>query len=124
MSEPPAPDRHAGPYQPPINLSNATPADQNKEIPSAVAYNVMTDLVTGVNVRSSDNKFQAVFIGCTVLASALSGVILSRLQPSWNLPWYGGALVGGFLGLIFGFFASGIFLMIYRALRHIQGKHD
>ena len=35
-----------------------------------------------------------------------------------------GALVGGFGGLIVGLLASGIFLMIYRGLRHARGKHD
>jgi len=33
-------------------------------------------------------------------------------------------LIGSFAGLVIGIFGSGIFLMIYRAARHISGKHD
>jgi hypothetical protein len=33
-------------------------------------------------------------------------------------------MAGGFTGLVVGFFASGIFLMIYRAVKHIRGQHD
>jgi uncharacterized membrane protein YeiB len=35
-----------------------------------------------------------------------------------------GAVVGGFVGLFAGLFGSGIFLMVYRAVRHVRGKHD
>jgi hypothetical protein len=35
-----------------------------------------------------------------------------------------GALVGGFIGVLAGLFGSGIFLMIYRAVRHLRGKHE
>ena len=105
--------------------SDLTPSQSNNTpTGSETAYNVVTDFVTGVNVRRQDNKFQAIFIVCSLLLAALVGGILASLQPSWNLPWYGGALIGGFLGLVLGFFASGIFLMIYRAMRHLQGHHD
>ncbi|XZE56217.1 hypothetical protein SH139x_002313 [Planctomycetaceae bacterium SH139] len=88
------------------------------------AYNVVTDTVTGVNVRWSDNKFQAIFIFAAVLLVAAIGAILALLYPRWDLPWYGGALVGSFGGLVIGVLTSGIFLMIYRAARHLMGKHD
>jgi hypothetical protein len=52
------------------------------------------------------------------------GAILAALNAHWDLPWFGGALIGSFAGLVIGIFASGIFLMIYRAARHIKGKHD
>ena len=87
-------------------------------------YNVVTDLVTGVNVRGNDNKFQAIFVIVSVLLIAGLGAILAAVNTQWNLPWYGGALVGSFLGLVLGILTSGIFLMVYRAVRHIQGKHD
>jgi ABC-type microcin C transport system permease subunit YejE len=41
----------------------------------------------------------------------------------WNLPWFGGALIGAFAGLIMGVFGSGIYLMVYRALQHLKGDH-
>jgi hypothetical protein len=92
--------------------------------PERAAYNVVTDVVTGVNVRGSDNRFQAVFILVTIVLLAAVGALLARWNRDWQLPWYGGALFGAFAGLVAGFFASGIFLMIYRAVRHIQGKHE
>jgi uncharacterized membrane protein SpoIIM required for sporulation len=104
------------------NISPTFPPNDTPN--SETAYNVVTDLVTGVNVRSNDNKFQAIFIACTVLALALTGALLAFLQPAWNLPAYGGAIIGAFLGLVLGVLASGVILMIYRAVRHMQGKHD
>lgn len=87
-------------------------------------YNVVVDTVTGVNARWSDNAFQAIFIAVSVAVIAALGALLAFLNPSWNLPWFGGALFGGFAGLLFGVLASGIYLMLYRANRHLKGKHD
>ncbi len=99
--------------------------DQAQSVSSGqAAYNVVTDTVTGVNVRWSDNKFQAVFVFVSVALGSLTGAILAALNARWDLPWYGGALIGSFAGLVIGIFASGIFLMVYRAARHIKGKHD
>jgi len=88
------------------------------------AYNVVTDTVTGVNVRWSDNRLQAIFVFISVILLSFVGAVCAIVNAQWNLPWYGGALIGSFAGLVIGIFASGIFLMIYRAARHIQGKHD
>lgn len=88
------------------------------------AYNIVSDTVVGLNIRKSDNVFQAKFIGITVLVLATISAALAALNPDWNLPWYGGALAGSFAGLIIGLFASGIFLMIYRAFRHVKGDHE
>ena len=114
MSE--APQPFEPPKAPNVETSSASAPDS--------AYNVVTDLVTGVNVRGSDNKFQAIFIGISVLVFALIASVIVALNASWNMPWYGGAMLGAVVGLIFGLFASGIFLMIYRAMRHFRGKHD
>ena len=88
------------------------------------AYNIVSDTVVGLNIRKSDNVFQAKFIGITVLVLATIGAALAALNPGWNLPWFGGALAGSLAGLIIGVFASGIFLMIYRAVRHVKGDHE
>jgi hypothetical protein len=88
------------------------------------AYNVVSDTVTGVNVRASDNLLQALFILAAVILLAIVGAVLAALNSDWDLPWYAGAMLGAFAGLVIGFFASGIFLMIYRAVRHMTGKHD
>ena len=104
-------------------------ADPNKSPSENISaghavYNVVSDTVTGLNVRKSDNRFQAMFILAAALVLAAVGAILAALNGDWELPWFGGALIGGFAGLVIGFFASGIFLMVYRAVRHLQGKHD
>lgn len=92
--------------------------------PDQAIYNVVVDTVTGVNARWSDNLFQAIFVFVSVVVVAVLGAVLAYLNPSWNLPWFGGALFGGFLGLLIGILASGIYLMLYRAGRHLKGKHD
>lgn len=88
------------------------------------AFNIVSDTVVGLNVRKSDNVFQAKFIGITVLVLATIGGASAALNPEWNLPWFGGTLAGAFAGLIIGLFASGIFLMIYRAVKHVKGDHE
>ena len=88
------------------------------------AYNVFSDTVTGINVRGSDNKFQAIFVMVSVLICAGIMIVLSLINSDWDLPWFAAALVGVFAGLLIGVFLSGIYLMIYRAKRHLDGKHD
>ncbi len=100
-----------------------SPEDKNRQT-AKESYNMVADTVTGVNVRWSDNKLQAIFVFASVVIAFLIGATLAVLNPRWNLPWYGGALLGVFLGLVFGIFASGVFLMFYRAARHLKGKHD
>ena len=112
------------PFHPPVDDPNA-PQNQTQSVSSGrAAYNVVTDTIAGVNVRWSDNKFQAVFVFVSVILASLVGAVLAVLNARWNLPWYGGALIGSFAGLVVGIFASGVFLMFYRAARHIKGKHD
>lgn len=87
-------------------------------------YNIVSDTTVGVNIRWSDNAFQAVVILAAVVLLALVGTVLAILNADWQLPWYGGAGIGAAAGLVLGFFGSGFYLMIYRAVRHLQGKHD
>lgn len=113
------------PYTSPHTPENASDSESPDNVSTSRAtYNVVSDTVTGVNLRGSDNKFQATFVAASVCLLALAGIILALLNSDWQLPWYGGAIAGAFAGLIVGIFASGIFLMIYRASRHIKGKHD
>jgi hypothetical protein len=112
------------PVHPPTNATNANQGEAQTVSSGRASYNVVTDTVTGVNVRWSDNKFQAIFVFVSVILASLVGAILTALNAHWDLPWFGGALIGSFAGLVIGIFASGIFLMFYRAARHIKGKHD
>ena len=112
------------PFQSPTDAANASQDDTPSLTPAHATYNVVTDTVTGVNVRWSDNRFQAIFVFISMVVTSLLGALLAAMNSRWNLPWYGGALIGSFAGLVFGIFGSGIFLMVYRAARHFKGKHD
>ena len=81
------------------------------------AYNLVSDVAGGVNVRLRDNVMQGIVIAvCLVL-----GVVLGALLGSDHAL---GAIIGGFSGLLAGLFGSGIFLMIFRAVMHLRGCHD
>lgn len=97
------------------------PTNRNKESTNGMtgrqAYNIASDTVTGANVRLKDNVIQAVVIFvCLVLGATIGAVVVEERLP--------GALVGGFIGLVFGLFGSGFFLMVFRAVMHIRGRHD
>jgi hypothetical protein len=81
-------------------------------------YNVISDTVTGANFRWKDNLFQALFI----LLGLILGVVIGLVVMSDNRII--GALTGGFVGLLAGLLVSGIFLLIYRGMRHARGQHD
>lgn len=112
------------PFQASVNTPEKKDIQSQPLQADQAIYNVVVDTVTGVNARWSDNLFQAVFVGVSVALIALIGAVLALLNPSWKLPWFGGALLGGFAGLVFGVLASGFYLMLYRASRHLKGKHD
>ncbi len=80
-------------------------------------YNLVTDTAIGPNIRVKDNVIQAVAIaGCVVLGCVIGALVVDERLA--------GACVGGFVGLVAGALLSGFVLMIYRAVKHIQGKHD
>ena len=112
------------PYKPSAEPQESEPKPASEDISSAhAAYNIVSDSIIGPNVRMRDNILQALFILVSAVLLAAVGAVLAALNPRWDLPWYGGALFGAVAGVVFGVFASGIFLMIYRAVRHIPGKH-
>jgi hypothetical protein len=91
------------------------------------AYNIVSDTVVGLNVRKSDNLFQLkVILVYVLLGAPLGGIAGAMLSDSSNR--LEGAVAGavglGFAGVVLGLFCSGIYLMIYRAIRHAKGKHD
>ena len=112
------------PFQSPVDPADSSQDKSRSITPAQEAYNVVTDVVTGVNMRWSDNRFQAIFVFISMVVTSLLGALLAALNARWNLPWYGSALIGSFAGLVIGILGSGIFLMFYRAARHIRGKHD
>jgi hypothetical protein len=115
MSDPTPPP--LPPPLPPPTLSYRSAHEPNSTLTSEQRYNVVSDVVVGVNLRKSDNLFQAVSILiCTVLGAGIGMLIAKETML--------GAVLGLFGGLLFGLFGSGIFLMIYRGVRHARGKHD
>lgn len=84
---------------------------------SREGYNVVTDTVTGVNVRWRDNVIQGVVIAFATLAGFLAGWLIAEEKQS-------GALLGALAGLVGGTLLSGVGLMIYRGVRHLKGRHD
>ena len=81
-------------------------------------YNVVTDMVTGPNVRLADNCIQGVAVLVCIVAGVALGVGLSPDEPIL------GVLLGVLGGLLVGGIGSGMVLMIYRAVQHARGRHD
>jgi hypothetical protein len=76
----------------------------------------VSDLAVGANVRVKDNVIQALVIAaCLVLGAAVGALVVQERVP--------GALVGAFVGLLVGLFGSGFFIMVFRAVMHLRGKH-
>ena len=99
----------------------AEPGLSNRE-----ALNVVTDTVVGPNVRLRDNLYQALVIGISVLlgvgAGAVIGLVASPDDRAFSAA--AGAICGGIVGLLLGTLGSGLFLAIYRLVRHARGRHD
>jgi hypothetical protein len=111
------------PFQSPTSEPATGQGPQTLDSPLA-AYNLVSDTVTGINFRGSDNRFQAICIAVAMAIGASIMALLALLNPRWELPWYWGAAGGAFCGLLIGAFGSGIYLMVYRTMRHLKGKHD
>jgi len=94
----------------------ATAIAEHGQMSGREVYNVVSDVGTGVNVRLIDNLIQLlVIVVCTFLGAGVGFFVITDHLA--------GALVGGFIGLLVGLFGSGLFLMIYRAIRHVTGHH-
>lgn len=88
-------------------------------------YNIVSDIVGGVNVRWRDNVIQFVVIAACVFLGAAIGAAVGALAVQERIEGaLIGVLAGGFIGLLVGFFGSGIFLMVYRFIRHVRGDHQ
>jgi Na+-translocating ferredoxin:NAD+ oxidoreductase RnfA subunit len=97
----------------------------DKELTNKQAYNMITDVVTGINVRKKDNFFQIIFVFISVLlGAAISIIFFNTDRDLFDIRRLAIGIVGGFIGLIVGIILSGIFLMLFRAIMHLNGKHD
>jgi ABC-type uncharacterized transport system permease subunit len=112
------------PYESPEPVVDDSSDASESPATSKATYKVLSDTVIGLNVRKSDNAFQALFVLASMVVCAALAVVLTMLNADWKIPFYGAVILGAFAGLVIGFFASGIYLMLYRAIRHAKGKHD
>jgi len=92
--------------------------------PGRQAYNIVTDTVVGPNIRWRDNLLQAAIAGLCLVLGIPIGALIAWIAGGNGGDQIGFAIVGGFVGLVVGLFGSGIFLMVFRAVRHLRGKHD
>ncbi|WP_425617248.1 hypothetical protein NA78x_000921 [Anatilimnocola sp. NA78] len=100
-------------------MNEQSPAElpEPKRLTGQQTYNVVTDIGAGPNLRARDNLYQALAIFVCLVIGASVGYFSMRDQVL-------GAVAGGFFGVLAGLFGSGVFLMIYRMVRHAKGKHD
>jgi hypothetical protein len=80
-------------------------------------YNLVTDTIAGPNIRLKDNVIQ----GISVLVGVLIGAGVGWSVVDEPMP---GLLGGSLVGMLVGVFGSGLYLMIYRATKHIRKDHD
>jgi len=80
-------------------------------------YNLVTDTVTGPNIRLRDNLIQGAAIAAGLVLGAVIGAIVIP-DPLVGL------CVGGFLGALVSLFVSGGILLVFRAVKHAGGEHD
>lgn len=109
---------------PPVIIAECVPDNSTT---GRDAYNIVSDTVAGLNVRKSDNWFQLkVILVCVLLGAPIGGVAGAMWLDAGDrrVGAVAGAIGLGFTGLVLGLFGSGIYLMIYRTVRHLQGKHD
>ncbi|MCA9041447.1 MAG: hypothetical protein KDA65_13930 [Planctomycetaceae bacterium] len=107
----------------PVELELVEERPSRKEREHREAYNIVTDTITGANLRKSDNVFQAKVIGICLLIGILVGVIWGAVSGE-QINMIIGSVVGGFAGVLLGLFGSGFYLMIYRTGKHLKGDHS
>jgi hypothetical protein len=94
------------------------PDDQtDRPLTNKQTYNIVSDTVVGPNLRYKDNLYQGITIGVCLILGGLIGCLAVTERAM-------GALAGAFAGMVVGLFGSGIFLMVYRAIKHLRGRHD
>jgi hypothetical protein len=122
QSDSPTPDE-----KPPVNVEGDAGNAQPATLSGREAYNIVADTVGGVNVRLSDNMLQLIVILiCVLILSPVGAIVGAVYSPPAErvIGTIGGGLGMACIGVVLGLFGSGIYLMIYRAVRHMKGKHN
>lgn len=80
-------------------------------------FNIVTDTVTGPNLRWKDNLYQGLIVlGCIPIGAGIGALLTSERGP--------GAVLGAIIGPVVGLLLSGLIIGILRTRRHLRGKHD
>ncbi len=89
-------------------------------------HNIVTDTITGVNVRKVDNLFQIATIVMSMVVSVIGAQLLFKINN--GLLWFENSRDVFLPSLIFGLFAGlvlgGAAIAIYRFICQMKGKHD
>jgi len=118
------------PYAAPPPVAGVAPAQNTGQAANNTLLhkrNIVTDTVTGPNVRKSDNLFQiCVILGFLAICAPIGAYLASSSASpdSKSSAMAMGALAGGLVALIVGVISSGAILMVYRLVQHLRGKHD
>ena len=98
-------DEHAQPAPPPRAGAEPSPSHDAMN-----TYQTITDTVTGVNVRGSDNLIQLLAVVVFTVIGALIGAIVNYQSPM---------MIGlfGFGGLVAGILLSGAVIGVYRLVK-------
>ena len=98
-------------------LRNAPPGPDDGTS-GRVADDLFTDLVTGPNVRANDNLCQAIAVFlCAAVGIVLGAALMDQERRA-------GVVLGALGGSLFGLFAGGLALMIYRTARQYRSFTD
>jgi hypothetical protein len=100
-------------------MNEPKPSEESPNQPNTArqAFNLVSDTVAGPNLRLKDNLYQGAAILVCLAFGAGVGLLTIDDRPM-------GVLLGGVVGLLVGLFGSGIFLMIFRVIQHLRGRHD
>jgi hypothetical protein len=96
---------------------NPNPIPPQHQSTDQKVYNIVSDTLIGANVRKKDNLYQALAIAICLFLGIAIGALVTRDRIL-------GAVVGGFIGVLAGLFGSGFFLMIFRGIQHLRGRHE
>ena len=89
-------------------------------------YHIISDTVTGINIRKTDNFIQLKIVTFIVFIFELGAFIWKYYHANFfgfedNL---GTSMISLILGLLAGGFISGTYIAFYRFIQHLKGNHN
>jgi len=89
-------------------------------------YNIVSDTITGVNVRRTDNLIQAAVVVVFAILGTALGLLASEGVFGVDLEFSArtGAVVGVTTGMVVGLLVSGLAIGLFRLYKHASGQHE